>query len=435
MLDRAVGIALQLALVPILAAHWGLERYGVWGMLIALPGILLLSDLGFATAATVRMTMQIARGEREAARTTMHSASQVVMVACAFILLVGFSAATLLPDSAFRAVTALQAQEVRAAILWLTVYAILINGSGLLLAVFRSNERFAMGSLFSTVTLLLENGSLVVVVSQGHGLALGAAALAFGRAGGLLLAWLAAARLRTGVLPGFWNADTVVRQNLLGPALAAMAIPLGTTLIVQGQVVALGLAAGAAAVPAFVASRTLSRLGLQLGQALAHPLMPEFTAAAAHGNHAVSVRYFAVLLASSLIISAAFAALLALGGTAIVAVWSGGHIIVPHQLMLIMALAALIGGVWNPLSNLILAVNQQDKFAPALVILASIGFGVTLALAPFVGSAGAALTTVAIDLAMLLIVMRFPAANWGTPRVWMQTLRALARQVRQELQS
>ena len=62
MFDRVVGMVLQLALVPILAAHWGLERYGVWGMLIALPGILLLTDLGFATAATVRMTMQIAKG-------------------------------------------------------------------------------------------------------------------------------------------------------------------------------------------------------------------------------------------------------------------------------------------------------------------------------------------------------------------------------------
>ena len=30
-----VGIVVQLALVPILAAHWGLERYGLWGMLIA----------------------------------------------------------------------------------------------------------------------------------------------------------------------------------------------------------------------------------------------------------------------------------------------------------------------------------------------------------------------------------------------------------------
>ena len=41
LLDRAVGVALQLALVPILAEHWGLERYGLWGMLIALPAFLL----------------------------------------------------------------------------------------------------------------------------------------------------------------------------------------------------------------------------------------------------------------------------------------------------------------------------------------------------------------------------------------------------------
>ena len=75
MFDRVVGMVLQLALVPILAAHWGLERYGVWGMLIALPGLLLLTDLGFATAATVRMTMQIAKGQREAARVSAPAAT------------------------------------------------------------------------------------------------------------------------------------------------------------------------------------------------------------------------------------------------------------------------------------------------------------------------------------------------------------------------
>ena len=38
-----VSVGLQLALVPILAAHWGLERYGLWSMLIAVPAVLLLS--------------------------------------------------------------------------------------------------------------------------------------------------------------------------------------------------------------------------------------------------------------------------------------------------------------------------------------------------------------------------------------------------------
>lgn len=202
MLDRVVGMVLQLALVPILAAHWGLERYGLWGMLIALPGILLLTDLGFATAATVRMTMQIAKGQREAARVTMHSASQVVLAAAGVILALGSAVAVLLPDRAFHALSGIAPGEVRGAILCLTGYSALIVAQGLLQAVFRSNHRFAVGSLLSTATLLLENALLVGVVLMGEGVLTGAAALLAGRIAGVAIAAITAARLRSSVLPG-----------------------------------------------------------------------------------------------------------------------------------------------------------------------------------------------------------------------------------------
>lgn len=428
MFDRVVGMVLQLAQVPILAAHWGLERYGLWGMLIAVPGILLLSDLGFATAATVRMTMQIARGERDAARTTMHSATQVVLGACAVILILAGAAVSLVPDAALPRFAATGAAELRTAVVCLAAYAALIISNGLILAVFRSNHRFAWGSLLSTFTLLLENGLLVAVVARGHGIGEAALALLCGRALGSALALVAAARLRTGVLPGLRQADPAVRTELVGPALAAMAIPLGLTLTLQGQVVALGMAASSAAIPAFVAARTLSRIGLQLAQALAHPLIPEFGAASAQDNKRGVERMFTLVIATAVIISASFAALLALAGPWIVKTWSAGHITASPEMMWTIALSALCGGIWNPVSNLILAINRQASFAPLLVILAALGIVATLALGAMLGSIAAALAMAAIDLVMLIVVLRFALAHWAAPQDLDRTARALAQE-------
>lgn len=433
MLDRVAGIVVQLALVPILAAHWGLERYGLWGMLIALPGILLLSDLGFATAATVRMTMQIAKGQREAARVTMHSASQVVLAAAGVILALGSSVAVLLPDRAFHALSAIAPGEVRGAILCLTGYSALIVAQGLLQAVFRSNHRFAVGSLLSTATLLLENALLVGMVLMGEGVLTGAAALLAGRIAGLAIAAITAARLPGGVLPGLHMADPAVRRELLGPALAAMAIPLGLTLMVQGQVVVLGIAAGAAAVPAFVAARTLSRLGLQIAQALSNPLMPEFATVVARGNHAGTVRYFVIVLAGAMVLALGSAVLLAVAGPWIVSVWSGGHIVAAPQMMLIIVVSALAGGIWNPVSNLMLAINEHARFAPALLGLSVAGLLFTVAAGKTLGSDAAAVSMAAIDLTMLVIVTRFALAHWGKPGEWGGVLAAMARQTGDEL--
>ena len=419
-----VSVGLQLALVPILAAHWGLERYGLWSMLIAVPAVLLLSDFGFATAATVRMTMQIARDKQDAARVTLHSASQVVLIACGAIVLLGVGGAAFLPDAVLRTLSAIPTPEVRGAILCLTGYSALILGTALLLAVLRSHQHFALGSLLSTITLLLESGLLVAAVVQGHGLAGGALALLLGRAIGAVVVWAVAARLESGVMPGLRAAQARVRRALLRPAMAALAIPLGLTLIVQGQVIALGFAAGAAAVPAFVAARTLSRLGLQVAQALAQPLMPEFAAMAARGNRAGMVRYFVLVLAGSVTISVISALVLALAGSWIVGAWSAGHIVAPPGLMLVIALSALCGGVWNPVSNLMLAINRHGRFAPALLGLACAGLIVTLATGAVWGATAAAIAMALVDGAMLIIVMRFAAAHWGRPRDWRRILQA-----------
>lgn len=430
LLDRFVGLGLQLAMVPILASHWGLERYGGWAMLTTVPGVLVLSDLGFATAATVRMTMQIARGEREAARTTMHSATQVVLGACLVIMVIAFGAISVLPDSALITLPQTSAHDVRMAILCLAAYASLVILSGLVLGIFRSNQRFAQGSLLSTVTLLFENGLVIAVVALGHGIAEGALALLTGRFIGIFGAFLVAARLRTGVLPGISAATPEVRRELLAPALAAMAIPLGLALLMQGQVVALGISAGAAAVPAFIAARTLSRIGLQASQSLTHPLMPEFGAATAKGSRRSVIRMFVLVLGTAGLISLVFSMLLIVAGPQIVRFWSGGHILASRELMLAIAVSALCGGIWNPLSNLMLAINQQSKFAIAFVCLAIAGIGATYVLGGILGSTASALALAAIDLVMLGVVLHFALRNWGSPHEWLQSFTAMASEAR-----
>lgn len=432
-LDRFVGLGLQLAMVPILAAHWGLELYGGWAMLITVPGVLVLSDLGFATAATVRMTMEIARGKLAEARTTMHSATQVVLGACVVIMITALCAIAVLPDNALMSLPRTSATDVRTAILCLAGYGSLVILNGLIFGVFRSNQRYVLASILATLTLVLENGLVIAVVALDHGIAAAALALLAGRILGVLASFGIAASLRTGVLPGLSAVDPQVRHELLSPALAAMAIPLGLALLLQGQVMALGLSAGAAAVPAFIAARTLSRIGLQASQALTQPLMPEFGAATAQDNQRAIVRMFVLVLSTAGLISLFFSLLLAIAGPLIVLVWSGGHIVASRELMAAIALSSLCGGIWNPVSNLMLAVNQQAKFAIAFVVLALTGVFMTYAFGAQSGSAFAAIVLAVLDFLMLVIVLKFARQNWGSPKEWRDALRGMSGEARHEV--
>lgn len=431
-LDRVMIAAIQLLLVPILANHWGVERYGGWAMLMTMPVLLAMGDLGFASASTVRMTMEVARGERDKARTTIRSATQIVLAACTFVLLLAGSLALWLPDRLLQGVPETSAGEMRLAIASLAGYACLIMTTALLQGVFRSNQRFALGTLHSTVTTLLENGLLILIVYLGHGLAIGAMALLLGRSAGLAAMFVTASTLRTGLLPSVFDGSADVRRALLGPALAAMAIPLATAFLLQGTVAALGFVAGAAVVPAFVAARTLSRIGLQASQILTTALMPEFGAASALGEQRSVRRMFVTVLATASAIALPFALVLALAGQVIVHAWSNGHLQPSANLMLAIAASALFGGIWNPLSNLMLAINRQAEFAIAYAVLAALGVGFTVLAAPSLGNTGAAAALALVDFGMLLIVGRFAVRAWGGRQSWRETMQELARQLRSD---
>lgn len=432
-IDRAAIALMTILLVPVLASHWGIARYGGWAMLTIVPSLFALGDLGFANAASVRMTMEIARGERRQARSTIRSASQVVAIACGLILSVVGGLAWLLPDRLILEVPLTSPLEMRWAIMAMAVYACLVMGSALLQGVFRSNTRFALGTLLSTFTTLLETALLVLAVWRGHGIGIAALAMMTGRVIGLATMLAAAAGLRTGVLPGLTGGSAEVRRELLKPALAAMAIPLATALLLQGTVAALGLMAGAAAVPAFVAARTLSRIGLQGSQALTTALMPEFGAETAKGNQRGVIGMVVAVLATAMAIAVPFSIMLALAGPWIVKVWSNGHIAAPPSLMFAIAVSALCGGIWNPLSNLMLAINRQSEFAIAYAILAAFGLLLTLLLGTSLGSTAPGLALAAVDFTMLLVVGRFAWRNWVGHNNLKEVSREMAKQARTDL--
>jgi len=431
--DRLAIAAVQLALVPVLAGHWGLALYGGWAILTTLPSLLALGDLGFINAATARMTMELARGEASAARLTMASTTQLLGWTGAAILLAAGGLAWLWPAAALPELPRTSPSAVRGAIALLALYAVLVLGCGLLQGAYRATGRFSLGTVLSTLTFVAENALVAAAAYAGYGLMTAAAALVIGRTAGLAGLAVVLARQRTGLMPALHGGSAAVRRQLLRPALAAMAIPLATALILQGTVAALGLIAGALAVPALVAARTLSRIGLQAAQMLTTPLMPEFSAATAKNHQAGVTRMFVAVALSSAAIAIPFAALLAYGGPWLVDLWSAHQIAAPRALMAAIALSALCGGIWNPLSNLMLAINRQSAFAPAYAVLAAVAVLLTLGLSPVLGSTAPALAMALVDAAMLLIVGHFAWRHWAAGNDLAGTTRALLREARAAL--
>lgn len=415
-LDKAVILLIQLATVNILAVHWGLERFGTWAMLASVPAILAVADLGMAAAAAARMTMQVARSETDAAKATSHSAWTITTTTGALILLIAVVAIVLMPLAGIPPISEMTRFESGLAIIALAAYGSAVLACMQLQAIFRSRRKYATGILLSTITISVENLLLFCVVLFDGSVAQASSAWLIGRLLGMAMQWTAIARTAPDALPGFRLAKISIMRELAPLALMAAAIPLATALLLQGTVIALGSVAGTLVIPAFIAARTISRIGLQGSQILVTALMPEFAAATAREDNDTVVGMVGAVLASGLLISAPFATILAIFGPDIVSFWTTGAIEVGHPMMIAIAISALCGGLWYPLSNLLLAINRQRSFAHAYLACAMASIGLTLILAERLGGTAGAIALAATDAVMLAIIWRTVWRLWGTSR-------------------
>jgi O-antigen/teichoic acid export membrane protein len=141
-------------------------------------------------------------------------------------------------------------------------------------------------------------------------------------------------------------------------------------------------------------------------------MMPEFTAAQARSDQVAQARMLVALIGAALLAALPLRAADRLGGDWLLARWTGGAIIAPPGLMSAIALSVALGGLWTPLSAMMLAIGRQGAFVWAYLLIGIASVGGTYWLAQTLGATGAALAVAALDLCMCVVVGSFAYRHW-----------------------
>jgi len=435
-----ISVALvQLAMVPALATSWGLPLYGQWLLLVTVPTVLAVSDLGFGSAAGNRLIGEVARGDINAARVTFQSALVVVLVCSATTLAVILGISALLPSRLLAVSGGMDAQAAREVLMVFGFYGVALMQSALFIAVVRAYGRFALSTSFEA-TVLLAEGLTVIAVALSGGTPLNAACgylvvRTLGVAGHVMLARHCAKWL----VLGFRDATRARMSELLRPALAAMVMPLAQAGYLQGTALAVGAAAGAAAVPVFTSLRTLSRAVLQFVMAVNVPVLPEFTAEHSRGNLSWIRRTTGALTTFNGFAGAIGGLALFFSGKSLLDLWTRGAIEAPQAMIYLTAVSLFAGAIWTPMSYFLLAVNRHESFAYTFGVAACLTIVLSYFLVRHWGITGAAFANLLLDLAMagfVLVQLRllngpFPiglsAIQMLAPPSWRRSARRTAR--------
>lgn len=398
------GLVSQLLSVPLLTSAWGLETYGTWLILYAVPGFLALGDLGLATASSGMMIKAVARQDYQSALRIYETSRALGMIFAAI-----FCVITLLALLLFARFSSLQAnffEQYGLAIVALAIYALLGIWNSLSSTVFAAANRYATGSMIYFTIVLAEWFAAMCAALLGGGITAVALTYLCVRCGGAIVValglnryadWARGARL-------VWHADTA--RELLRPAMAAFIMPMASAFAYSGTSVAIGASLGPGAVPVYVTLRTVTRTVLQFSMRVSFASMPGFALAYARQDMQTSSKYALISIGAVAGITIPAAAALMFIADGFVRWWTVGAIVVPDGLAVLLIAVMVCNAFWAPIANLLTAINRQETICYAYLVISMGGCLLAFLMGEWFGLRGVALTAVVAECLMLIAVWR-----------------------------
>lgn len=402
---QLVTIAIQLISVPLFLHYWGVPLYGEWLILSAIPAYLSLSDIGFASVAANDMTMRVAKGDKQSALEVYQS---IWIFISAVSALVGSVLALMiysLPLNTLFSIGHISLEQTRLLLLVLMLYILVGLQGGVLGAAFRSVGSYAYGTVLNNTIRLTEwLFSMVALVFGGGVLAVAIVTLVV-RLLGLIVMWAVLHKHESWLKLGYAHASMQRIRELIKPAVAFMAFPLGLALSLQGMVLVIGMTLGSAAVVIFSAYRTLTRLLVQIITMLNQAIWPEISAAYGAGklelvkqlyHKGSSVTFWVALLAVTT---------LSLIGEWIIGLWTHHAFEQNHTLLLLMLATAFLNVLWQTSWVVLMATNKHQRITGAFILSSASGLLIAVLTIQFLGINGAGIIVLIAELPMLYIAI------------------------------
>lgn len=399
--DKGAVTIIQLLTIPIVTAAWGAEGYGVWVMLMTVPTYIALADLGFGSAAGVVLTQCSSRGEFARANAVLNSTISFVMgmISIVAVAMFVFALWYFYYGAGFDAFSSV---ELAIAIASVTCYSLVLAQMNIVTVVYRATHKFAFAMVFSGTWILIEGLALVILTALGKGLIAVVLSYLFIRLMAYIIFIAILKRKEPWVSIDIRLADYSIIRELANPSVAALGLTFATAISLQGMVLALGVVAGPVAVALFVATRTLSRVPLQLAGLILRPSIPELTRAITEKNYMLVKRLNRLNVLVALGVSIPFSLVVTFWGPAFLRILSDGVIDSTNVLFFFLCVAAVASAVWNGVSAPLIAMNLQSRFSYHYLFLSILAILVVL----YFSLAEVLAVAVVVALVELMLVIR-----------------------------
>jgi O-antigen/teichoic acid export membrane protein len=363
--SQLVTIFYQLLSIPVLTSSWGIDLYGIWLAISAIPAYLSMGGLGLGIVASNKLGMIIGSGLNYKSTEYVKVLSSFFWMTVSVVLLLTFLSlfAVLLYPAEYVPFSEYIASDYLIDVVWFLLLSVLIYMIiPVVDAIYRSNELFATGVVIHNSFRLLEY--LLIIVSVYF--------LDFGLKGVVILMLIS--RCLSVIymvsyafykLPGlnfsFNFFDLSVFKGLVKPIFSNFMLPLGSAFSIQGAVI-LGAYISPAFVAAFSITRTIVGFVKQFVMMYSNAIWPELSAAFGRGDMKSSFKMLFLGLLGTLFVFTFMGLFMYFFGAAIFEFMVSGDMF-EMSIFLIVLLSVFLSTLQSQLAMFLNAANEMWNYS------------------------------------------------------------------------
>lgn len=361
---QGVTLLTQLVSVPIFVAAWGMDLYGEWLIVSAIPTYLALSDIGLTATAGNLIAILSEKRDVKQMLSVYQSTWAMVSILSITLLALLLTFIWFIDTSQLLGLTRITGTMLNSTLLLLFCYVALSLQTGILQLPFRVTKENPLSVTIVNSIRFLEWSAATIVVVAGWTVVAVACAFVLTRAiGNIYLFWILRNRQKLPLRLGIQHVDLHALKTLFRPSIASMCFPIGLSLTLQGFIILIGYVIGSSGVALFNIYRTLTRVPIQAVTSINQAVWPEISYAYGANDPKKTYRLVVKMLQLGIGLGIAATGVIVATGESIINIWITQTLEHNASLLIALALTAFIHIFWQPFWVAQVAINKHSYFA------------------------------------------------------------------------
>lgn len=358
---QGVTIFSQIILVPFFISSWGIQQYGDWLILIALPMYLSLSDMGFSTSTANEMCM-LAGKDRDKEVMSIFASSWYLSIFLATILsIILFFIFLLLQHTGTYKFTSITPDDARFGFILYLIYMLLTVLCTSITVIYKFVQRYSQSIYIDNTTRLFESILTIILLIAKQDLTTVIAGMIMVRIFGLSCLIMVAKFITPDFSLKLSDFSIKKIKDITGSSLNFSLFSTAVNLFPQAFLIALGSTSSSQTVVGYTMVKTLARFGFQVLNSYNNSLSVEI----AHLSGKKSWDKIFSLVDKSFIYFLTFSILYISVGlysvNYIFKIWSRLNLQVNHMLFFLVSATSLTQSIWMLFFSVFASSNNHGK--------------------------------------------------------------------------